>query len=150
MTVVRNGILRRQEGFTLVEMLLVLAITMMVVMIGYQLSIKHLEQQRTVHVFRQLQMDLHYLQSYAMAHKETVTYSFINKGSEYNGTLNGGKVILRRKMPEGYYSNPQHRFKIVYLPNGNVLDFGVLTFHTPEGSKQLYVYIGKGRMYLDE
>lgn len=140
----------KEGGFTFIEMLLVLMIVIIISTSAMRFTVKNIEQRQTEHFFRQFQMDLHYLQSYAMANKETVRVLFINSGTEYIGRVGVDQMIFRRKMPEGYWVNTQHNYRPQYLPNGNVTDFGVLTFHTPEGWRQLYIYIGKGRMLLDE
>jgi len=140
----------KEGGFTLIETLLVLMVVVIIATSAIRFTVKNIEKRQTENFFRQFQMDLHYLQSYAMANKVTVRVLFINNGTEFIGRVGIDNIIFRRKMPEGFSVNTQNSYRPQYLPSGNVAEFGVLTFHTPEGWRQLYIYIGKGRMFLDE
>lgn len=141
---------QNEKGFTLIEMLLVLMIVIVVSSIALNVTIKNIKVDQTKEFFRQFQIDMHYLQSYAMAYKETVRVLYVKDGKEYIGIVGTNKIVLRRTMPEGYSGNTANTFVLQYLPNGNVSRVGALTFHTPEGGRRLKVYIGKGRLQLDE
>lgn len=143
-------ILRKENGFTLIEMLLVLMIVVVISTSAVHFTVKSIEQHRTEQFFRQFQTDMHFLQSYAMANEQGVSMFFSKKGTFYQGELSGGEVILYKKMPEDFWSDINNGYRLRYLPNGNVSKFGVLTIHTPEGWRKLNIYIGKGRMVLDE
>lgn len=139
----------KEDGFTLIEMLLVLAVTGILAIAAVHFYVQKADYQ-TQSFFRQFQMDMHYLQSYAMANERSVWLNFVNNGTQYFAKDSMGERVLMRKMPDGYRYNTENKFRLNYLSNGNVIDFGSLTFYTPDGQKQLYVYIGKGRMYLVE
>lgn len=139
-----------QQGFTLVEMLLVLAIVVLLSTFAVRFTIKNVEQHQTEQFFQQFQQDMHYLQSYAMAHNVVVRMDIKNNGKKYLGIATLKGTILEKKTPNGYSLVQLNPYRIQYLSNGNVSSIGSLTFLTPEGKRQIHVYIGKGRMRLDE
>lgn len=139
-----------QRGFTLVEMLLVLAIVVLLSTFAVRFTIKNIEQHQTEQFFKQFQQDMHYLQSYAMAHNVSVRMDIRSNGKRYLGIATSKGTILEKSTPNGYSLVQWNPYRIQYLPNGNVSTIGALTFLTPEGKRQIQVYIGKGRMRLDE
>lgn len=141
---------QNEKGFTLIEMLLVMMIVIVVSSVALSFTVKNIQVDQTEEFFRQFQVDMHYLQSYAMAHQKKVRVVYLKDGKEYRGIAGLDNIVLRRTMPEGYLGNTANTFVLQYLPNGNVSRVGALTFHTPEGGRRLKVYIGKGRLQLDE
>lgn len=140
----------KEDGFTLIEMLLVLAVIGILATATMHFAVKKDENLQNDPFFRQFQMDLHSLQSHAMANQISTRLQFTFNGTEYVGSDNYGSVILRRKMPDGYRFKIDNKYRIVYLRNGNVQGFGTLSFNTPNGDKSLNVHVGNGRMQLVE
>ena len=142
--------LNKEDGYTLVEMLLVLMIVGILATGAMHFTVKKIEKNQLEQFFEQFQIDMHYLQSYAMANGVTVRIHFTQDGYGYFGIVGNTQKILTRSMPKGLSGNKDNTYHITYLPNGNVSEFGKVTFTTPNGWKKITVYIGKGRMVLNE
>lgn len=88
-----SGVRRRQSGITLVESLIVLAITAIVLgasLPGYELA---RERRHLQGAAAQLETDIHFVRSLAVAHDRLLRLSFVNDGAASCYVVHGGAAI---------------------------------------------------------
>jgi len=142
---------KNRNGFTLIEMLLVLFMVLLTSSIVFQLSLKVSEKRIVDQFFQQLILDIQEMQALAIEKEQTVNFQFYNSNRyvAYQG-LNSN-LLLDKDFPKNInfniYSNLK-RFRI--NPSGDVADFGTLQFDTPFGQVDLIIYIKEGRIRLVE
>ncbi|WP_160721651.1 competence type IV pilus minor pilin ComGD [Bacillus sp. USDA818B3_A] len=144
--------IRSQNGFTLIESLLVLSIFMII----SSITVFSLQPQDEVlqdeAFISQLKADLLYSQQYAISHQDEISIVFVPNQYIYYGITKGDKPpIVERSYPTSIYltegSLPLY-FK--FLPDGNVNKFGSFYIQTKKKTYRVTFLIGKGRFYVTE
>lgn len=142
--------LKDNNGFTLLEMLVVLSIVIIVSSMAYQFTYKLTEKQTIDFFLNQVQIDIQRAQAFAIESGTATTISFTDDYYYAFQNLNQDKVFEKTyPVGIGVLQNTTFR-KIRFNPNGEVADFGTLTFTTPLGTKKLIINIEKGRMKFVE
>ncbi|MFJ8236982.1 competence type IV pilus minor pilin ComGD [Ureibacillus sp. NPDC094379] len=141
--------LKSNAGFTLIEMLLVLFILGMISSVIFQLSFKYTEKQETELFFNQLLLDLQSIQSLAIETRKTTYVSF--EENHYRVYHQPTDPFIKRNFPDDITFNKYSNLKLITFTSvGEILRFGKLIFYTPFGTKELMIYIEKGRMKFVE
>ncbi|WP_161920705.1 competence type IV pilus minor pilin ComGD [Pallidibacillus pasinlerensis] len=147
---VKKGIIR-EEGFTLVEMLLVLFIlTVMFATIPplFQSVQSKINESNFIHQF---QADLYYAQSYAIAHRRRVSYRYDNTNKAYRFYTGGENIlILERKLPKNVTIERGYLDEFHFNGEGNVSRFGNIYIKIDDKSYRLVMSIGKGSFAVYE
>ncbi|RNC99218.1 type II secretion system protein [Lysinibacillus halotolerans] len=141
--------MKNDQGFSLIEMLLVLFIVIVVSSIVYKVTYTISEKQAVEQFFNQVQLDIQRMQALAIEEKKTINVLFSDNNTYKAYYSLDGKKIFERSFPSivqlNIYSNLKN---IVIYPNGEVVNFGKIIFYTPFGERQLIVNIQKGRMRI--
>lgn len=141
----------RQSGFTLIEMLLVLAVLMTVIGIAipsYQTVETAKEEDR---FFDLLLRDIYFAQSEAYRSKTSVMVVFREAEHTYEVVRNFQKVLPPRKMPPSVGIEKTSNIDGVYFTaNGSVTKAGTMRFSTSSGERTMVVHLGKGRVVFSE
>ena len=139
-----------QNGFTLIESLLVLSIFMIISSITvFSLKPQHsvLEDEAFL---TQLKADLYYSQQYAISHQHEVSVVILPAQYKYY-------MLLRPELPPIIMRNYSKNINLAtstlplyfkFLNDGNVNQFGTLLIQTTNKTYQMTVLIGKGRFYV--
>ncbi|MEH7084752.1 competence type IV pilus minor pilin ComGD [Neobacillus drentensis] len=139
-----------QNGFTLIESLLVLSIFMIISSITvFSLKPQHsvLEDEAFL---TQLKADLYYSQQYAISHQHEVSVVILPAQYKYY-------MLLRPELPPIIMRNYSKNINLAtstlplyfkFLNDGNVNQFGTLLIQTNNKTYQMTVLIGKGRFYV--
>jgi competence protein ComGD len=139
-----------QSGNTMLEMLLVLAISITLLFLS-SISILPLQETLTKKNFISLlKADLYYLQSYALNKNERVMLQFYPYEAKYSAKVIGGKNLLVRNLPEGISQTSNSLNSITFYPNGNTDRFGSIYFMSGEDQIKVSFQIGQGRFYVQE
>ncbi|MGE7934590.1 prepilin-type N-terminal cleavage/methylation domain-containing protein [Viridibacillus arvi] len=148
----------KEAGFTFVELLLVLTVTMIICSISLALGKAKLDERMVNQFLYQLMLDIEQVQSESIGSGVFSYLEFIDDGKKYKAyTWDGDSSIstrrnfFTRELPEGVtysYSSPLRQIKID--PKGTFSSFGTLIFITPTGNKSLIINIVKGRMKIVE
>ncbi|MFJ9464673.1 prepilin-type N-terminal cleavage/methylation domain-containing protein [Viridibacillus arvi] len=150
----------KEAGFTLVELLLVLTVTMIICSISLALGKAKLDERMVNQFLYQLMLDIEQVQSESIGSGVFSYLEFIDDGKKYkaytwdgegDSLLNARRNFFTRELPEGVtysYSSPLRQIKID--PQGTFSSFGTLIFITPTGNKSLIINIVKGRMKIVE
>ncbi|MBE6183762.1 prepilin-type N-terminal cleavage/methylation domain-containing protein [Bacillus ginsengihumi] len=141
-----------EQGFTLIEMLIVILVMTIVASFGF-INIKPLWTTVKKHLFiNQLQVDLYYAQTYAITKQTNVYVQFYERANRYMMTDNQHQhLIVDRKLPENVDMLSEGTFSSYTInPDGNVTNFGTIYFRAGEEQVKLVVNIGRGRFYVQE
>lgn len=139
---------RNEKGFTLVEMLLVLAITMVIFTLVATFSYKFIGEYNDKQIQYEVQLKLREAQTVALANKTyyIVTFKY-NTLHIYQNVMEPPYFI--QPMPSsiyaeiGFHGNNSEPF--TFSPNLKVNGIGYLNFYTERGNIYYTINIGKGR-----
>lgn len=112
---------------------------------------RYVEKQTFDLFYNQLKLDVSHIQSRALAEKKYMQLIFDTGGTRYVGRRSVYDTLFARNLPQGYSLTQTSTLKeIAFHSNGTIENFGTLNILTPDGTKTIRVYIGKGRMKLEE
>ncbi len=112
---------------------------------------RYMERQTFDLFYNQLKLDVSHIQSRALAEKKYIKLIFDTGGTRYIGRRSVYDALFIRNLPKGYSVSQTSTLKeFGFQANGSIETFGTLNILTPDGTKTIRVYIGKGRMKLEE
>lgn len=143
--------MKNEQGFTLIEMLLVLFIVMCLTGIVTKISLKVAEAKEIERFFTQLQLDIQFLQMYTMQQQVYVSMKFEAPTNRYVIKKDMYTIDYERPFPKNveFLSGISTFVTVMYNPNGNVSRAGTLYFQTPGGIKKVIITIGVGRVRVE-
>ncbi|HWL13407.1 MAG TPA: competence type IV pilus minor pilin ComGD [Ureibacillus sp.] len=143
--------LKNKNGFTLIEMLLVLFIVLLISSIVFKVSMGISEKRDVTQFFNQLVFDLQEMQALAIEKDQTIIFQ-LHTENKYKANVSGtDQVIVEKVYPKNIKFEAMSNLKrIIINPNGDVSNFGTARFYTPYGETNLITYIKEGRMRLVE
>lgn len=143
----------RKNGFTLIEMLLVL----MIISVFTALSIPHIEKvaevKRENYMIEQLTEDILYAQQYAMAYKTAVQVIFDQGQAHYHIIEMGERqrVLIERSLPDKWiFELATLQMPLAFLANGNVNKAGTVFIKNNTRGYKIVFLLGKGRFYVQK
>ncbi|MEH7224577.1 competence type IV pilus minor pilin ComGD [Bacillus sp. JJ1566] len=139
-----------ENGFTLIEALLVLSIIMIISSISL-LQLRPLHESKKMDQFlEQLQNDIFLSQQYAISHSEPTKLYFSPSESFYRLTRgNSYEVIFLRKVdPDIQIQLISLGANVVFTSNGNIQRSGEIRFRYKESTYIVMFLLGKGRFYV--
>lgn len=145
--------MKNKNGFTLIEMLLVLFIVLLTASIVFQIMMTVSEKRVADQFFQQVVFDIQEMQALAIEQEQTIVVQFNNYNQYKAYHLYSTEVdfIFQKDFPQIIKIDTMSNLKrITISPNGNVKDFGTIDFKTPFGETHLIIYIKEGRMRLVE
>lgn len=144
--------MKRKNGFTFVELLLVLSIVMVVSAVSY-FSLRPYNDKRHLDTFmEQLEKDLLFAQMLAMSRQETVRVSFIDDGVYRVITATGEEIMLERHYDEDiiiFFWNTIMSKQVKFLDNGNIQVSGTVKITYKNQMYKLIFHLGKGRFHYE-
>ncbi|MCM3111446.1 competence type IV pilus minor pilin ComGD [Lederbergia lenta] len=142
---------RREQGFTILELLIVLTILMVILSFSV-LSLGNFAETMQKRLFiTQLQSDLYYAHAYAIHQKEPILVNFSITENKYQATvISNNKLLFQRKLPISIYLQQSNLTKFTITRDGTVSNFGTILFRVHNESIKLTFYIGRGRFSVQE
>ncbi|MGE6259002.1 competence type IV pilus minor pilin ComGD [Heyndrickxia sporothermodurans] len=142
--------MKNNNGFTLVEMLIVLLIFSLLLLIGgYSVNALRGTLERDV-FFNQLEADLYYVQNYAINRHESVFVQFYPFYDRYTVTsINTKEVLLSRQLPSSIGMMEGSFTSYIITPDGNTNKFGTIKFKRNRTEIRLIFNIGRGRFRIE-
>ena len=143
--------IKNEQGYTLIEMLLVLFIVMCLTGIVTKISMKVSEAKEIDRFFTQLQLDIQFIQMYSMQQREVVSMKFEEPTNRYIIKKDFHTIDYERPFPKDVEFLPVSStfVTVVYNANGNVNRAGTLYFETPVGIKKVVITLGVGRVRVE-
>lgn len=139
------------RGYSLIELLLVLVIVMAISASALYMNNRYVEKRTFDLFYNQLKLDVATVQLSAMQEGKYMKIVFDTGGTRYIGRKSLYDSIFERNLPPGYrLASSSTLNECAFFPNGSIEKFGTLVFNTPSGLKSVRVFIGKGRMSLEE
>ncbi|OAT74581.1 competence protein ComG [Parageobacillus thermoglucosidasius] len=142
----------RNHGFTLIEMLLVLAAVTVLMALSFPFFNRVAEQKTEWYIITQLRDDLLYAQQYAMTHQTPVAVTFAENRPEYRiAEMQEGKTILKRSISGKWkFQLTTLTMPLIFLENGNVNKAGSLLLKGKDKTYKIVFLLGKGRFYVQK
>ena len=145
--------MRKESGFTLIEMLIVFTIISVLIMLSIP-KMNHLVEKKQIDYFiEQFKDDMLYAQQYAMTHKSPVIVVFYHQQPVYRMMEGGffGRILLHRS----YSDNLQIELvtlqsPLTFFPNGNVNKSGAILVTYGKQTYRIVFLLGKGRFYVQK
>lgn len=150
MTVALKKLLNNQQGFTIVESLIVLAVIVLFAQLSIVSIQKFYQKVEKNLFFDQLQTDIYYAKAKAINQKSSVILEFfpqLNKYEIYNFQDERGLV---REFPESVQIKRTNLQRIYFRETGTISSFGTVTFEYEGKEIKLIFNIGQGRFYVEE
>ncbi|GEK33910.1 type II secretion system protein [Kurthia sibirica] len=139
-----------KNGYTFVEMLIVLTMIFIIAVVGLSLGERGIRSQEIHRFLDQLVIDAHYIQNYAKTKNAKVDIFFIVGEQRYIGRLRQSKKILFSKsMPTALAIDVKSTLTTIsFNEKGNASYAGKLIFDFGTIKKEVYVYLGSGRILV--
>jgi competence protein ComGD len=146
---VNKGVLNNERGFTLLEMLIVLTITMVICSVLLIISQEKLIKKINYQIMNQNELVFRMAQMKTVEEGDPYVFEVLNRTQVNVRHQLSGKSIYSNQLPDNvllYVSAPysQVRFKT----NGNLQAFGSMSYHFDDVSYSYSINIGKGRIVL--
>lgn len=145
-------LLNRQEGFTLIEMIIVLLV--MGIFITISATVYSSIKTVSTPFETQLTNDLYHAQLYAITEKQYVTVRFDAESQRYKmftGYSPGEVVLADVRFPENVELLEDGTLSYFrYLPSGNTTTFGVVRFIVDGSPVNIHFHLAKGRFYVEK
>ena len=153
MTKMKTNIGKHEQGFTLIESLLVLSLISMLVSLSFVKFSPLMEKKVMPHFFEQLSNDILFAQQYAISTKQSVNIFFFPDNKHYLVQVPGeDRILLKRFYNEHIHINTRHAGNVVrYNPVGNILNpssYGVS--YKSQENYSITFQIGFGRFYVEK
>jgi competence protein ComGD len=145
--------MRKENGFTLVEMLIVLTMISVLSMLVIPKMDDLIEKKHIDYFIEQFKDDMLYAQQYALTHKCTVTVVFSLQQPGYR--VMKGNVFGRLLLHRSYSDNMKFQLvtlqsPLIFFPNGNINRAGTLLVRYGKQTYQIVFLLGKGRFYVQK
>ncbi|WP_301109743.1 prepilin-type N-terminal cleavage/methylation domain-containing protein [Sporosarcina sp.] len=142
---------KRQQGFTFVELLLVLSILVVLTAVILPFSEKRLHAMSEEDALKAFMATVHETQLYAATHREHVRLRFSEGGSVYKSFRGDLSVFASGRFPEGMVKVQNTGLaELEFQPSGNMYPTGKLTIRTKNsGTKTITFQFERGRMLIN-
>jgi competence protein ComGD len=145
-------IFKSREGFTFIEMLLVLVITMLICSIGIHVGKKYMDQQQENRFMEQLKSDIEMTQALSFQYQTPASFYIYESLKEIHIYANGydmKKPLVIRKYPKSVKFNLKSNMDhVIYTENQTVMKAGTIKFTVNDRNKEAIVYLGEGRVRI--
>lgn len=144
----------KQNGFTLIEMLIVMSVIMLISLFNIHSFQNYMEQKKIDSFMEQLEEDLLYAQMCAMANQAITYVRFYDDRYfiEYYENGSNEKTTYCRFYQEGikiqFLTNSMGK-KVIYNPSGNVKEFGKFQVKYKKLKYTVVFQLGRGRFYYE-
>ncbi|MFD1363067.1 competence type IV pilus minor pilin ComGD [Lentibacillus salinarum] len=141
--------MNQPDGFTLIEVLFVLAVLSVLILISTPLKVSMLDKQTENRFLQTLEMDLLYVQSMAYNSRKRYRLTFPDE-THYAIKTTKKTTLLEREMPEGWSIDSRTLPNISFKSNGTIREPGTFAIKTETGTFNIVCPFGKGRCYVEK
>ena len=137
----------KQQGFSLIEVLVTLSILGIILTIFFPISNSLLETKTEEKVFDMFQYDVLFLQNKSMG---TNNYTrMVLKPNGYTIT-DHNTILIERELPDGWEIDPRNLVNISFNRSGAIRNAGTIKIVSPKNTYNVIFPIGKGRGYIEK
>ncbi|WP_163969991.1 competence type IV pilus minor pilin ComGD [Oceanobacillus halotolerans] len=142
--------MKKQNGFTLIEVLFVLSIWSILFLLSGPLNMSILTKQQEKQFFEAFESDLLYLQTLSYGYNENrLRLSFIANEEMY-AIFNGKDEIRKKQIPANWQVDTRNVSAIAFDKNGRIRQAGRIEIITPLNTYHLVFPFGKRRGYIEK
>ncbi|WP_183040887.1 competence type IV pilus minor pilin ComGD [Salipaludibacillus neizhouensis] len=140
-----------KNGFTFIEMLIVLVIISLLLLISLPTFQGAMEETEFEYFLKEMEQDLHYYQMYAMTNGKGIRFNFATDGSTYQ-VMDGLNVLFKKETPDGTAFLPRTLLlnELRFLPNGNISKAGIIEIQFNDERCHLIFQLVRGRFYFEK
>jgi competence protein ComGD len=142
--------MNNNNGFTLIEMMIVLCILTAVTSIVFVSYQSLHERQQTERFFEQLKKDLYFAQQTAMIENTGIQVLFDQKNDNYKVTKSTIPILERSYDSDILIESGSLGLKVVYLSSGNISEPGTINIKTGGDTYDLVFQLGRGRFHIEK
>lgn len=141
-----------KEGFTLIEMLIVLTVVSVVLVFGIFTMKPVMEWMQKRMFISQLQSDLYRAHSYAITRKEKISIVFLQDENRYYAEGESSGILLNRDVqpPVSITGGSLNQLRLHITHDGTINNFGNVDFEVNGQAIELAFHIGRGRFVVKE
>lgn len=139
----------QKNGFTFIELLLVLSILSMLTFIVMHISFASLHKQYENYFFQTLTEDIRYIQNIALSDRKAHASILFNSSSYEIVIRQDARPSYVRKLPEGWEIKTNLR-SIAFTESGNISQAGTISINSPHNQFKVVFPLGKGSYYVTE
>lgn len=142
----------REQGFTFLELLLVLSIVMILTAVILPFSEKRLQRINEEDSLKQFITAVHETQLYAITHQQMMSLYFADNGKTYKAVSNDMVEVLIGEFPDGMRLTKHNHFKrLDFTGTGYLTKTGKMIFSTQsKGQIEVSFQFERGRMLVYE
>src|SRR5699024_2912584 len=137
-----------KNGFTLLEILVVLSILSVLILLSTPFNANMLEAKRENEFFKLLKSDMLYAQSLASATDSDVLVSMSFDAENNRYSIIRDRTVQKRSFPDDWILDQDYIF--YFNQKGTVLNPYTLNLKTSNARYQIVFPFGKGRGYIEE
>lgn len=141
--------MKKQNGFTLLEVLIVLGIWSVLILLSSPLHFASLDKQQETQFLETLKFDVLYIQSLSIGSSYQATVIEFTE-NDYTISDRTGKTLIRRKAPSGSSIKYRTSRQISFNNHGSVRKPGTITLETKYDKYKIVFPLGKARCYIEK
>lgn len=138
----------RKNGFTLLEMLIVLGMWSILILLSAPLLFSSIDKQQEKHFLDTLESDVLYVQNMSIGSPEKNIVLRFNKNQYtiYDNLTN--ESFITRELPPDYVLDPRTARNISFNKRGSISKPGTIALKTKRASYKIVFPLGKARCYI--
>jgi len=141
--------MKKQNGFTLLEILIVLGIVSVLILLSSPLYFSSLDKQQETQFLETLKFDVLYSQSLSISSSHQATVIEFTE-SDYTIRDRTNKTLIRRNVPSGSSIDYRTSRQISFNNHGTVRKPGTITLKTKHDKYKIVFPLGKARCYIEK
>ena len=142
-----------EDGFTLVEMVIVLGCLSLMLTIVNTVSSKMFDGYEQKAFLNQLQKDIYYAQAFAIENRTYVTFRFMTNQNDYTAyNYSNSHILTSTQKPESIRFKAVGNIVVSFTSAGNIEVPGTINLVDRNGKiiYKLVFQLGRGRFYIAE
>src|SRR5690625_2676230 len=141
--------MKKLNGFTLLEVLIVLGIWSVLILLSAPLHFSSLDKQQETQFLETLKFDVLYSQSLSIGSSYHATVIEFTE-SDYTILDRTSKTLIRRKAPSGSSIKYRNNRQISFNNHGSIRKPGTITLETKHDKYKIVFPLGKARCYIEK
>jgi competence protein ComGD len=144
---------KNEEGFTLIEVLIVLGCLTLMLAVVNTITYKMFETYEQKAFLNQLEKDIYYAQLYAIENRKYILIRFMTDENEYSAySYSTSKHIITTRKAESIQFKKVGNVTVTYIPSGNIQSPVTITLTDKKGKAiyRLVFQLGRGRFYISK